>query len=89
MRKTKGKSTHKTKAKTKTKKKVAVRPKRTPNKASSRKKKPVKRQVRTASAPPAEIEVIAIIGEDFVDDAEATVRDPLDEHYPPDYGGSE
>jgi hypothetical protein len=77
----------KTKSKTKSKKKLARPPKRTRGKASSRKKKPTRSQGRTAGA--LAVEVIAVIEEDFVEEGDATVRDPLDEHFPPDYGGSE
>jgi hypothetical protein len=94
MRKKKGKSIHKTKTKTKTKskKKLARLPKRIRSKASSRKKKPVRSEGRTArvlAVEVTEVEVIANIEHDFVDDAEGAMRDPLDEHFPPDYGGSE
>jgi hypothetical protein len=37
----------------------------------------------------AEVEVIADIEQDSVDETEVAVRDPLDEHFPPDHGGSE
>jgi hypothetical protein len=36
----------------------------------------------------AEVVVIAEIDQVSVDETEATVVDPLDEHYPPDYGVS-
>jgi hypothetical protein len=37
----------------------------------------------------AEVVVITGIEQVSVDETEAAVTDPLDEHYPPDYGGSE
>jgi hypothetical protein len=86
MRKAKGKSIRKTK------KKLARPAKRTRSKASSRKKKPVRSQSQTAgvlAVEVAEVEIIGDIEQDFVDETEAGVRDPLDEHFPPDYGGSE
>ncbi len=86
MPKKKGKSIPKTKKK-------PVRPaKRTRRKASSRKKKPLRKQSQTASVlavEVAEVEVIGVIEQDSVDETEVAVRDPLDEHLPPDYGGSE
>jgi hypothetical protein len=86
MRKKKGKSIHKTK------KKVARPAKRTRGKASSRKKKTAKSQSQTArvlAVEVTEVEVTGDIEQDSVDETEATVIDPLDEHFPPDYGGSE
>ncbi len=86
MRKKKGKSIRKTK------KKLARPAKRTRRKASSRKKKPVRSQNQIAGVPAVEVaeaEVIADIDQDSVDEVEAVVIDPLDEHFPPDYGGSE
>jgi hypothetical protein len=93
MRKSKGKSVQKAKAKPKTKKKKLARPpKRTRAKASPRKNRPVSSQGRTAgifAVEVAEVEVIAEIEQDSGDETEAAVIDPLDEHFPPDYGGSE
>lgn len=86
MRKKKRKSIHKTK------KKLARPAKRARSKASSRKKKPVRSQSQTAgvlAVEVAEVEVIGDIQQDSVDETEAAVRDPLDEHFPPDYGASE
>ncbi len=86
MPKKKAKSIRKTKKK-------PVRPaKRTRRKASPRKKKPVRKQSQTAgvlAVEVAEVEVIGVIEQDSVDETEVAVRDPLDEHFPPDYGGSE
>jgi hypothetical protein len=89
MPKKKGKSIHKTKAKTKTKskKKLARLPKRIRKKASSRKKKPVSGRGRVARV--LAVEVFSHIEQDFVEEGEGAGRDPLDEHFPPDYGGSE
>ena len=59
-----------------------------------RKKKPVKSQKRPAGVLEVEISGVEVILSD-ADDApdaveeEVNVRDPLDEHFPPDYGGSE
>jgi hypothetical protein len=80
------------KAKNKTRKKIARPAKRTRGKAPARKKKPVKRQSRTTGALAVEIteiDVITGIGDDSIDETESVVIDPLDEHFPPDYGGSE
>ena len=86
MPKKKGKSIPKTKKK-------PVRPaKRTGRKASFRKKKPVRTQRQTADVLEVEVPGVEVIGDierDSVDETEATLRDPLDEHFPPDYGGSE
>ena len=76
----------------KTKKKLARPAKRTRGEASSRKKKPVKSQSQTArvlAVEVTEVEVTGDIEQDSVDGTEATVIDPLAEHFPPDYGGSE
>jgi hypothetical protein len=92
MPKKKGKSIRKTKPKTKTKKKLARPPKRTRSKASSRKKKPVRSQGRTAGVLAVEVTEVELIGgveQESVDETEAAVRDSLDEQIPPDYGGSE
>jgi hypothetical protein len=86
MRKKKGKSIHKTKKK-------VVRPaKQTRGKASSRKKKPVRSQRQIAGVLEVEVTEVVVIGDteqDSVEETEATVIDPLDEHFPPHYGGSE
>jgi len=92
MNKKKRKSIRKTRAKTKTKKKSARPPKRTRGKTISRKKKPVRNQVRTVRVVPVEVTEVVVISDieqDFMDDAVGSVRDPLEEHFPPDYGGSE
>jgi hypothetical protein len=86
MRKKKGKSIRKTK------KKLARPAKRTRSKASSRRKKPVRSRSQTAGVLAVEVTEVEVIGEieqDSADETEAAVRDPLDEHFPPDYGGSE
>jgi hypothetical protein len=86
MRKKKGKSIHRTK------KKLARSAKRTVSKVASRKKKPVRSQSQTAGVLAVEVTEVVIIGDikqDSGDETEATVIDPLAEHYPPDAGGSE
>jgi len=76
----------------KTKKKSTRPAKRIRGKASSRKKKPVKRRSQTANMLAVEFAEVVVIGDieqDSVDQTEGSIRDPLDEHFPPDYGGSE
>ncbi|MBZ5660223.1 MAG: hypothetical protein LAO08_07415 [Acidobacteriia bacterium] len=73
-------------------KKVARPAKKMRSKAPARKKKPVKKQGRMGGGVTvefAEIDVISGIGEDSIDETESTVVEPVDEHFPPDYGGSE
>ena len=86
MPKKKGKTIPKTKKK-------PVRPaKRTRRKASSRKKKPLRKQSQTAGVLAVEVSEVVVMGDverDSVDETQAALRDPLDEHFPPDYGGSE
>jgi hypothetical protein len=75
----------------KAKKRPARPAKRARSKASSRKKKPVRNQGQTArvlAVEVTELEIIGDIQQDPVEETEATL-DPLDEHFPPDYGGSE
>jgi hypothetical protein len=77
----------------KAKKKTTRTVKRTRGKTSAKKKKgPVKKQGRAAEAfsiELAEVDVIVGMEDDSADDSESPVMDPLDEHFPPDYGGSE
>jgi hypothetical protein len=88
----------------KKKKKPTRKPSRKParpakkmrSKAPARKKKPVKKLVKKRARMSGgttieftEIEVISGIGEDAMDETELAVAEPLDEHFPPDYGGSE
>ena len=86
MPKKKGKSIPKTKKK-------PVRPaKRTRSKSSSRKKIVLRKQSQTASVVEGEVVKVVVMGDveqDSLDETEAALRDPLDEHFPPDYGGSE
>jgi hypothetical protein len=67
--------------------KTAARPaKRARSKVSSRKKKPVRSQSQTAGALAVEVAKVDIIGgieQDSVEETEAAVIDPQDEHYPP------
>ncbi len=86
MPKKKKKSIHKTK------KKLARPAKRARSKVSSRKKKPVRNQRRTAGALALEVTEVELIGEieqGSVDEIETAVIDPEDELYPPEHGGSE
>jgi hypothetical protein len=86
MPKEKKKSIHKTK------KKLARPAKQTRRKASSRKKKLVRRQtqpVGVLAVEVTEVEVIAGSGEDSVEETETAVKDAEDEHYPPEHGGTE
>lgn len=94
MPKKKKKSIRQTKKKTKnkTKKKIARPAKQTRVKPSPRKKKPVRRQNRTGGVLAVEITEIDVIRggvDDSVEETESPVLDALDEHFPPDYGGSE
>jgi hypothetical protein len=76
----------------KTKKKLAHPAKRSRSKTSSRKKKPVRSQSQIAGVLEVEVTEVVVIGDikqDSVDETVATVIDPLDEHFPPHYGGSE
>jgi hypothetical protein len=77
----------------KAKKKPARKTKKTRSKAPARKKKSVKRQSRTAGTYTMEVtEVDVITGieeDDSIDESESLAVDPMDEHFPPDYGGSE
>jgi len=75
----------------KTKKKLAHPAKRTRSRPS-RKQKPERSQSQTAGALAVEVAAVKVIGDieqDSVDETEAGVKDPLDEHFPQDYGGSE
>jgi hypothetical protein len=47
------------------------------------------RTARVLAVEVAEVEIIADIEQDSGNEMEAAVIDPLDEHFPPDYGGSE
>ncbi len=90
--KNKTKTKNKKKKKKKKKKKIARPAKQTRVKPSPRKKKPVRRQNRTGGVLAVEITEIDVIGggvDDSVEETESPVLDPLDEHFPPDYGGSE
>ena len=76
----------------KTKKKTPRPAKKTRGKAPVRKKKPVRKQSRASGGVTvafAEIDVITGVEDDSIDDTESSLADPLDEHFPPDYGGSE
>jgi hypothetical protein len=76
----------------KAKKKIARPAKKSRVKAPARKKKPVKKQTRNTVALAVEIteiEVITGIEDGAMDETDSGVADPLDEHFPPDYGGSE
>ena len=77
----------------KNKKKPARPAKRTRGKTSARKKKPVTSQNRTIGVLAVEVsEVEMIRGVESVpgaDETDATTEDALDEHFLPEYGGSE
>ncbi len=76
----------------KAKKKTARPAKKARVKAPARKKKPAKKPSRASGGVTvefAEIDVITGIEDESIDDTESSVADPLDEHFPPDYGGSE
>jgi hypothetical protein len=77
----------------KAKKKTARKTKKTRSKAPARKKKSVKRQSRTTGAYTMEVTEIDVITgieeDDSNDESESLPVDPMDEHFPPDYGGSE
>ena len=76
----------------KAKKKIARPARKARVKAPARKKKPVKKPSRASGGVTvefAEIDVITGVEDDSIDDTESSVADPLDEHFPPDYGGSE
>ena len=75
-------------------KKKPMRPtKRSRGKTSARKKKPARSQGETVSMIAVEVsrvESIGVVEESSDVDEGITVReDDLDEHFPPDYGGSE
>ncbi|MBZ5642598.1 MAG: hypothetical protein LAO19_07555 [Acidobacteriia bacterium] len=73
-------------------KKTARPAKKMRGKAPARKKKAMKKQSRTGGGVMvefAEIDVITGIGDDSIYETESAVAEPLDEHFPPDYGGSE
>jgi hypothetical protein len=83
---------NKTKFIRKTKKKPARPAKRTRRKASSRKKKLLRKQSQTVAVLAVEVAEVVVMGDveqDSVDETQADLRDPLDEHFPPDFGGSE
>ena len=76
----------------KTKKKLARPAKQTRRKASSRKKKLVRRETQPVGVLAVEVTEVVVIEEieqDSVEETEATVIDPEDELYPPEHGGSE
>jgi hypothetical protein len=76
----------------KTKKKSTRPTKRTSGKAPARKKKLVRKKSRIGgvlAVEVTEVEIVRGVADDSVDEVESHVVDPLDEHFPPDYGGSE
>ena len=77
----------------KTKKKLTRPIKRARRKTSARKKKRVRSQSRTAGMVAVEVSAVEVIRrvEDVsgVGETEAITEDDLDEHFPPEYGGSE
>ena len=76
----------------KAKKKVARPAKKTRAKAPARKKKSVKGRSRTGGKVAVEfmeVDVTTGIEEESENGNGSAAIDPMDEHYPPDYGGSE
>jgi hypothetical protein len=77
----------------KAKKKLTRSIKRAHRKTSARKMKPVRNQSRTTGVLAVEVSEVEVIGdvEDVSGDGEteAITEDDLEEHFPPEYGGSE
>lgn len=66
--------------------------KRSRAKAPARKKSAAKahrRKAGTLAVEVTEVDIITGIEENSIDERESSILDPMDEHFPPDYGGSE
>jgi hypothetical protein len=84
--------TKKKKPTQKARKRTARPAKKAISKAPARRKKTVRKQtpkVGRVKVEFEEIDVIVGIGDNSEEETESAAIDPLDEHYPPDYGGSE
>jgi hypothetical protein len=91
---------NKKKANRKVSKKSAAPARKMRKSAPARKKKPAPKPAKKSAKKQGrksgettiefeEIEVISGIDEDAVDEIESIEPEPLDEHFPPEYGGSE